>query len=527
MIESFSGEKFYLVAIVAFILKYLKDLLIDHFSRLVIPLKTTDFDWVITVPAIWDARGKRMMREAAYLVSYISIFVAINCQLILQAGLLNESGGIDLFTTLSYHSLPLPKEINPDKLSLALEPESAALYSQEMVTKHIASDASATAISRPTDYMVIDIGGGTVDITAHVEVDGGIVVENIPTGNAWGGTQVNEAFSKMLQNIVDDAGFSRYLASGNHAQKMAALNKILYVQFEDQKLAFGKCVADDISIDLPANFCKFYDDVLEDCANTMDGIECSDDMLYIDKEVVESQLFGPALDGIIECTLEAIEENKYKVNAFYLVGGFGGCKYVHEKVTAAIKKAYKFKDRSCTVLVPPTPHLAVATGAAMWRKNPEKIKARRSDATYGIDSFETPFNSAKHDEHYKVYNEDQKKYQCRDVFTLFLEKGELAKANEIVTIDLIPNEQTQTNMALTIYATPLKDIHYVKNKNGMSTATKIGQLLIDIPNPNNLPREDRIVDVTMDFSGTEIQAKAKYRVTGKEVKTVCDFLSAQ
>ena len=33
------------------------------------PLKTTDFDWVITVPAIWDARGKRMMREAAYLVS--------------------------------------------------------------------------------------------------------------------------------------------------------------------------------------------------------------------------------------------------------------------------------------------------------------------------------------------------------------------------------------------------------------------------------------------------------------------------
>ena len=37
------------------------------------PLKTTDFDWVITVPAIWDARGKRMMREAAYLVSTISI----------------------------------------------------------------------------------------------------------------------------------------------------------------------------------------------------------------------------------------------------------------------------------------------------------------------------------------------------------------------------------------------------------------------------------------------------------------------
>ena len=33
------------------------------------------------------------------------------------------------------------------------------------------------------------------------------------------------------------------------------------------------------------------------------------------------------------------------------------------------------------------------------------------------------------------------------------------------------------------------------------------------------------VEVFMDFSGTEIQAEAKYRVTGEEVKTVCDFLS--
>ena len=31
--------------------------------------KATDIDWVITVPAIWKARARRMMREAAYMVS--------------------------------------------------------------------------------------------------------------------------------------------------------------------------------------------------------------------------------------------------------------------------------------------------------------------------------------------------------------------------------------------------------------------------------------------------------------------------
>ena len=66
--ESSTGQKFYLLEIIALILKYLKDSLIEHLSLGFKRLKTTDFDWVITVPAIWDARGKRMMREAAYLV---------------------------------------------------------------------------------------------------------------------------------------------------------------------------------------------------------------------------------------------------------------------------------------------------------------------------------------------------------------------------------------------------------------------------------------------------------------------------
>ena len=82
-------------------------------------------------------------------------------------------------------------------------------------------------------------------------------------------------------------------------------------------------------------------------------------------------------------------------------------------------------------------------------------------------------------------------------------------------------------MSLTIYTTPNLGVQYVKDEQGKATVRKIGELEIDIPNPDNLPRVERIVDVIMDFSSTEIQAKAKYRVNEQEVKTVCDFLSAQ
>ena len=442
--------------------------------------------------------------------------------------MLTATESIGCFTQISGPPLPLPSEVNPDKLSLALEPESAALYSQEMVGDQIASDPSAAIIKRPSDYMVIDIGGGTVDITAHIEVDGGIVVENIPTGNAWGGTQVNEAFSKLLQGIVNDPGFSKFLDTEEQSQRMASLNNMFYNEFEKQKVLFGRCKTEEIAISLPKMVVGFYGKVLAKAVKKMSGIEYDEDMndtLYIDKEVVESQLFGPALDGIIKCTLEAIEDNEYKVNTFYLVGGFGGCKYVHKKVTAAIERVYSSGHCQCNIVVPPDPHLAVATGAAMWRKNPETIKARRSDATYGIATT-LPFDRMRHDPHYMFYNADQRGYWCRSVFNVFLEKGEMASADQVITTCMTPASQAFTQISIIIHSTPYLGIQYLTDKYGRNTVYKIGQLVIDIPNYYNLPLHQRIVDITMDFSGTEIQAKAKYRVTGKEVKTVCDFLTA-
>ena len=65
-----SSEQYYLVDVVAFILKYLKDQLYETVGRTDLNMKRVQFDWVVTVPAIWDIRGKQMMREAAYKVIF-------------------------------------------------------------------------------------------------------------------------------------------------------------------------------------------------------------------------------------------------------------------------------------------------------------------------------------------------------------------------------------------------------------------------------------------------------------------------
>ena len=67
-VKAKNGKEYYLVEVIAHILKYLKDQLLKKLKGAGYELEATDFDWVITVPAIWRARGKQMMREAGYKV---------------------------------------------------------------------------------------------------------------------------------------------------------------------------------------------------------------------------------------------------------------------------------------------------------------------------------------------------------------------------------------------------------------------------------------------------------------------------
>lgn len=101
-----------------------------------------DITWVLTVPAIWNEPAKQFMREAA-----------------VEAG------------------------INKDKLRLALEPEAAALYCRYLPSTSGGRDENdiLSFLHHGGRYMVVDIGGGTVDIAVHeVSGNGTKVTEILP-----------------------------------------------------------------------------------------------------------------------------------------------------------------------------------------------------------------------------------------------------------------------------------------------------------------------------------------------------------
>ncbi|XP_011408960.1 PREDICTED: heat shock 70 kDa protein 12A-like [Amphimedon queenslandica] len=238
--------------------------------------------------------------------------------------------------------------------------------------------------------------------------------------------------------------------------------------------------------------------------------------------LVEKKIFQFTVDGILDCVKAAFKQLDDNINTVYLVGGFGGCKFVRRKIEEAIGEYHGalYDNTVC----PQQSDLAVVHGAVMWRKDPSIIQSRAADAAYGIGTGPV-FNSLVHDEHYKFVDEDGIQ-RCNNVFEVFVLKGEVVKDEEYKTT-IIPSHQRSTREYISIYSTTDDGVQYVRDKEGKLTVRKIGELVIDVPNPENKPRRERKVDIFMDFSGTEIRARAQYRITGQEVKTVCDFLSNQ
>ena len=89
-------------------------------------LKTSEIRWVLTVPAIWKDGDKMLMRKAA-----------------IKAGLVGK--GRDEW----------------ERLYLVLEPDAAAIYCQEKLKNQEFMKTPGTR------FMIVDCGGGTVDITVH------------------------------------------------------------------------------------------------------------------------------------------------------------------------------------------------------------------------------------------------------------------------------------------------------------------------------------------------------------------------
>ncbi len=427
------------------------------------------------------------------------------------------------------------QETAPDKLTLALEPESASLYCHQMLKRGLVASHCKPMSSRvvPQSYLIVDIGGGTVDISSHkiVSVRDGTqsfpVVEELyqSVGNGSGGAQVNKEFLKFLGNLTGDLSLAMYVNTPDpelNAINQFELDEVVNVTFEEQKQAFGRLEKSshrDIVVRLPPSFLDIYRDKIKDHLETEGTLK---EQVTLERRSLRLSIkqmkdfFAPVVKEILRLLRDHLERLSETIQVIYLVGGFGGCPYLYTKISELVGSTHQ-------IIVPPNPELAVVEGAALFHYNSSFIQTRRADATYG-KSVIRPFDKFLHDRRHRIISTTGKEL-CQNIFQTIIEVGEVINPNFVYMCTAIPVSSEQKNMHIEIFSSlnHARDIWYTQS----SEVVKIGELVVDLQfSLAASSQEDREVEITFDFSHTEIKVVGFEKVSQLQVKTVIDFLSS-
>ena len=314
-----------------------------------------------------------------------------------------------------------------------------------------------------------------------------------------------------------------------NAKHLAYLNELINTTFEDQKIIFGRKggvgarVNSKLTIHLPFTFLEVYKDEIDKGIRQMEDsrLKRIDQELRIEYSKM-ADFFQPVVKGMLECMSQTLRDVEANIDTIYLVGGFGGSKYIYKVITNRFGDSYKY-------ITPAEPDFAVIHGAVLFRQNPDIVHARKADATYGVAT-SILFNPLIHNPEYKWVDDDGVA-MCSNIFSTVVERGDLVCTEELFSITFVPTMHRQTSKRFEIYSTLEKDVWYTTGRRGRGSRltapvkiSKIGEFVVQMPVLTG--DKNRKIDIVFDFSHTEIHVKAYDHTSGNEVKVVLDFLSA-
>ncbi|CAC5393204.1 unnamed protein product [Mytilus coruscus] len=321
-IEDIRGNSLPAIDVFAAAIGALRQHMMDHVKKQRVNLQPHEIKWVLTVPAMWTDKAKEFMRESA------------------------EKAGI-----------------RKDRLVIALEPEAASIYCQHLPPDKMTGAIEGFSVADDdSKYLVIDIGGGTVDITAHHKVCEDDLQELCSaSGGACGGTTVDKEFLTLFENIVQERVIET-LAKENTASYLDLLR-----EFETVKRTISGTKRQKINFTIPFTdltaLClrfleKEFKNAVED-SEYQNQISLAGDKMRMDKDLMKS-LFDASCTNIVQEIRNVLQRvPPTSLKTFLLVGGFSECPIIQDAIKQAFPEVH--------ILIPrDDPGLAVVKGAVLF-----------------------------------------------------------------------------------------------------------------------------------------------------------------
>ncbi|KAG9276847.1 heat shock 70 kDa protein 12A-like [Astyanax mexicanus] len=468
MITSKNGKKMRAIKVFSESLKFMKDHALKMIGQHSTGMKyvASDATWVLTVPAIWSPAAKQFMREAA-----------------VEAGLI--------------------RDYEPERLIVALEPEAASVWCKQLpsdgfVEGDLGESEKIEDLSE-IQYMVVDCGGGTIDITVHEVMEGGLLKElHKVSGNNMGGQTVDKNFREFLRETLTEDVFDEF--EEKHPTELYRL-----------MCEFSTCKRSDSNamVQCPPALVRIVgEEEIEECFSGVSGAVWEDGSILLKKEKIEF-FHEDSLRAIENQIREILKRPNLKIDYIFVVGGFALSPYVRNLV------GEKFGEQ-CSVLCPVDAQGAVLKGAVTFSTQPNIIQSRISLYTYGI-AISVRFDKNKHQGRSSFVNSEGVKF-CRGCLNSFVKKDESIRFDEVRDYSFSPVEKDQTAINFKFYRTESKTVQYVDEEG----VEECGLIRVKLPTDKKLL--DQSVRLEIRFGFTEMMATITDR-KGNKTDAKLDFMT--
>ncbi|MGW4029342.1 hypothetical protein ACWEFL_08455 [Streptomyces sp. NPDC004838] len=441
--------------------------------------------WCVTVPAIWDEDDRQFMREAA-----------------VDAGFPND----------------------PDRLLLAIEPEAAAITGYLRLWSLIDGTGRKEQVpltSAGTRFMVVDCGGGTIDITAYESLKDD-EVQLAETGQACGGRLgsdfLNLAFRTEL--LADRLGadivsrlaveYPRELQRMDDMWENFKVGDLMTESDDDGTVRLADSAV--LYLDVPGPIWELLDEGRKRELTTAVGRPYR--LVFEAKEV--QPLFDALTEPILELVdqqLTAMEEAPRQAGnggvpheSLLMVGGFSRCGLLRDRVHQ------RFGSR-IRVLYPEHQAPAVLTGAVHIAYDPGMVVSRLARHTYGIE-LATPWEEEDGASRRTVVDGVA---MCEERFKVLVNRGQAVQIDESAEMSVAPLTRRSKRMAIRFFRTMAARPRYVDDSGCEQIAT------ILVPLRRHHRKSEDGFTLKFYFGKSQIEVEAIDDKTGESTRGTVDF----
>ena len=344
-------------------------------------------------------------------------------------------------------------------------------------------------------YIIVDCGGGTVDVVAHevtVSRDKEISIEELlpPHGSSCGGFGVNREFEELLRILCN---LSQENLKEVKLKFPKQWDKMVYSAFELGKTYTDPSSRFQATVEIKGRVRSYFEEksgknmeqLVKDCRDFKLEWDDENDGLVLPHRTMCS-LFQPIISRIHQ-VIRTVLSKCSKINEIILVGGFAA----NNLLLREIKSLFPTKS----VRRGNEPHLAVLKGAVQYGMNRKLIKSRKMPSSIGLETC-VPFNDSIHKDKRKITINEQ--HYCK----VFLPCVEIDKS---ITHDekfeqIFKPLNAGTTCSIVLYGSPSRSVVYVT-----SNEYPIAHIVID--RVDSLPEDKRMM-VTIQFGGTEVKVSA-------------------